>query len=171
MKRVIFMAVVMMISMVTFAQNKWRKASVKPLIGLNISDLTDANGDSRVGLSAGAEFEFPTTRMVSFTVGAIYSMQGNENAKFDYINFPVLANVYVAPGFAVKLGLQPGINVNDDNFDGVNSVDLSIPVGMSYEYNRFVFDARYNFGVTKAVDGFDSKNSVFMLTVGYKLPL
>jgi hypothetical protein len=72
---------------------------------------------------------------------------------------------------AVKLGLQPGFNVSDDDISGVKSVDLSIPVGLSYEVNRFVFDARYNFGVTKVADWADSKNSVFQFTVGYKFNL
>jgi hypothetical protein len=171
MKRVILMAVVMLASVATFAQNKSRSITVKPMVGLNLADLTDVDGDLRVGLTAGAEFEFPMTPMVSLTAGALYSMQGNEDYKFDYINLPVLANVYVAPSFAVKAGLQPGINVNDDNVMGVNSVDLAIPVGLSYEYNSFVFDARYNIGVTKAVEHADSRNGVFMLTVGYKLPL
>ena len=50
-------------------------------------------------------------------------------------------------------------------------MDFSIPVGISYEYNNFVVDGRYNFGVTKIIDGFDSKNSVFQITLGYKFDL
>lgn len=33
--------------------------------------------------------------------------------KLNYINLPVLANVYVAPGFAVKLGLQSAFCINN----------------------------------------------------------
>ena len=32
-------------------------------------------------------------------------------------------------------------------------------------------DARYNIGVTKVMDGTDSKNSVFQVTLGYKFKL
>lgn len=168
MKKVILMAVVMMVSMVTFAQNRSNSISIKPMVGLNVADLTNSSDDARVGLVTGAEFEFPMTRMFSLTAGALYSMQGTKNAQLDYINMPLLANVYVAPGFAVKLGLQPGFNVSDDNISDVKSVDLSIPVGLSYEFNNIVFDARYNFGVTKVADNYDTKNSVFQFTVGYK---
>lgn len=48
---------------------------------------------------------------------------------------------------------------------------LSIPVGLSYEISNVVLDARYNWGVTKAFDGLDSKNSVFQVTIGYKFQL
>ena len=33
--------------------------------------------------------------------------------KLDYINVPVLANFYVAKGFAFKVGVQPSFLVND----------------------------------------------------------
>ena len=110
-------------------------------------------------------------------------MQGTQDdkdntLKMDYINVPVLANVYVAPGLALKAGLQPGFLVNSSSSDTFKSVDLSIPVGVSYEYENFVLDARYNFGVTNVVKddinrfiNSDCKNSVFQLTLGYKFDL
>ena len=51
--------------------------------------------------------------------------------------------------------------------------DLSIPVGLSYEYEDFVLDARYNIGTSKLIksDPDSSKNSVFQLTIGYKFEL
>ena len=108
---------------------------------------------------------------------------GEVTAKLDYINIPVLANVYVAKGLAVKLGIQPGFNVRHKatatvsgvnvttNLPGVKSVDFSIPVGISYQFDRFVIDSRYNFGLTKLIDDSDSKNSVFQFTFGYKFSL
>ena len=50
--------------------------------------------------------------------------------------------------------------------------DLSIPVGLSYEFSDFVIDARYNIGVTNLskLDLAKPRNSVIMLTVGYKIP-
>ena len=156
---------------------------------MNIADLTDEDkSDARIGLAAGAEFEYQVTDIVSVSFGALYSMQGckveDATVKLDYINVPLLANVYVAKGFAVKLGLQPGFKVNYKySADGVsvdgdkllkaNGVDLSIPVGVSYEYQNFVLDGRYNFGVTKVfdADGAKDKHSVFQITLGYKFDL
>ena len=94
------------------------------------------------------------------------------------MNVSFLANYYLFPGFAVKAGVQPGFRlsakVNDDDIKNrVKSFDFSIPVGVSYEYQKFVLDARYNIGVTKANDdGNDAeRNSVFAITLGYKFAL
>lgn len=103
--------------------------------------------------------------------------------KLDYLNVPILANFYVAKGLALKLGVQPGFKLSSKakfkgsgaskevDVDGIKSVDLSIHVGLSYQYQNIVFDARYNWGVTKIVDDADSKHSVFQITVGYKFSL
>ena len=55
--------------------------------------------------------------------------------------------------------------------EDVKKVDLSIPVGLSYEYQGLVFDARYNIGVTKLADNYDHYNNVIQITVGYKFAL
>ena len=50
--------------------------------------------------------------------------------------------------------------------------DFSIPVGISYEYKNIVLDARYNIGTTRVVKFAENgKNSVFEITLGYKIPL
>ena len=192
MKKLFLMAVVMLASVASYAQHAVGSFTLQPKIGMNIASLTDADGaDSRIGLAVGAEFEYQVTDMISVSAGALYSMQGCKDdkvtQKLDYINVPILANVYVAKGLAVKLGLQPGFKVNYKySADGVTvdademdwapktkGVDLSIPVGISYEYQNFVLDGRYNFGVTKVYDYDDakSKNSVFQITLGYKFDL
>ena len=143
------------------------------------------------GVVAGAEFMYQASDILGVSFGALYSMQGckgkeegvDATFKTDYINIPILANVYVAKGLAVKLGLQPGFCVNNkikfekdgtkletDGFDE-NTVDLSMPIGLSYEFDNIVIEGRYNFGLTKVWKDMDNKNSVFQFTVGYKLPL
>jgi len=105
-----------------------------------------------------------------------------------YLNIPIVANYYLAKGFAIKAGIQPGFllsakqkvdgigntpSENIDIKDGYKSFDLSIPLGLSYEYEKAVFDLRYNLGVTKLnKEGDEScKNSVIQFTVGYKFDL
>ena len=129
--------------------------------------------------------------MIGVSAGLIYSMQGAKTTienvdatmKLDYLNVPILANVYVAPGLAVKLGIQPGFKLSskfkaetsgvsaEADLDDVKGFDISIPVGLSYQYQNIVLDARYNWGVTKIMDDVDSKNSVFQITLGYKFSL
>ena len=100
-----------------------------------------------------------------------------------YFNVPVTANYYVAPGLAVKAGIALNF-LSTAKFDGYDEYDFgiksvkvkdlykstffSIPVGVSYEFNSFVFDARYNFGLGKVHDSKDGSYSALTFTVGYK---
>lgn len=194
MKKMFLTAAMMLASVATFAQNAVGQITIQPKVGLNIANVTDADDvDARIGLAAGAEFEYGVTDMIGVSAGLVYSMQGykfsegnyDTTVKLDYLNVPILANVYVAPGLAVKLGVQPGFKLSskvkmegsgtsiegESDDDGVKGFDLAIPVGVSYQYQNIVLDARYNWGVTKIVDDADSKNSVFQITLGYKFSL
>ena len=195
MKKLILMAVMALATVSSFAQQAVGTFTIQPKVGLNLANVTNGDGDIRVGAVAGAEFEYQVSDIFSLSAGALYSMQGckgevnvegfdvDATVKLDYINVPILANVYVVKGLAVKLGIQPGFNVTHKasakvegvsasaDLPGIKSVDFSIPVGLSYEFNNFVIDGRYNFGVTKIADYSDSKNSVFQFTLGYKFAL
>lgn len=192
MKKLFLAVVAMMISATTFAQNEVGQLTIQPKVGVNIANITDVDdADPRIGLAAGAEFEYGLTDNIGLSAGVLYSMQGVKASeesvdctlKLDYLNVPILANFYVAKGFAVKLGVQPGFKLSSKaefkgsggskevDVDGFKSVDLSIPVGLSYQYQNIVFDARYNWGVTNLVEDSDSKHSVFQITVGYKFSL
>ena len=194
MKKMFLTAAMMLASVATFAQNAVGQITIQPKVGLNIANVTDADDvDARIGLAAGAEFEYGVTDMIGVSAGLVYSMQGykfsegnyDTTVKLDYLNVPILANVYVAPGLAVKLGVQPGFKLSskvkmegsgtsiegESDDDGVKGFDLAIPVGVSYQYQNIVLDARYNWGVTKIMDDVDSKNSVFQITLGYKFAL
>ncbi len=197
MKKIFLTAAVMLASVASYAQHAVGSVTLQPKVGLNIASLTKSDGaDPRFGVAAGAEFEYQATDIFSISAGLMYSMQGNKydtdilhktvtaTNKLDYINIPILANVYVVKGLAVKLGVQPGFKVNDKvsysvsdlggnevDTDKAETFDFSIPVGLSYEYSNVVLDARYNFGCTKVNKNVDPRNSVFQITLGYKFDL
>ena len=194
MKKLLVMAAVMLASVGAYAQHAVGSFTLQPKVGMNIATLTDADdADARIGFVGGLETEYQATDIFSLSAGVLYSMQGckydndkvKTTSKLDYINIPIMANVYVAKGLAVKLGVQPAFNVNSEvKVSGgkygntsastdvdAKSFDFSIPVGISYEYSNVVLDARYNWGLTKVADGSDSKNSVFQITLGYKFDL
>lgn len=195
MRKLILFASLLMVSAGAFAQAAVGTLTVQPKVGLNVANITDDDdSDARIGLVAGAELEYQVTDIFSLSAGALYSMQGAKDKyegikatlQADYINIPILANVYVTKGLAVKAGIQPGFAVNKelklsdgvdkvkiDADDAIKTFDFSIPVGLSYEYGGFVIDARYNLGLTKVwdIDDSKSKNSVFQFTVGYKFAL
>ena len=62
-----------------------------------------------------------------------WKIKGFDADKVDFINIPVLANFYVAKGFALKIGLQPGFVVSADKGikDDCNTFNLALPVGLS----------------------------------------
>lgn len=197
----------MLISAFTMAlaQHTVGTFTIQPRIGINISTVTDTYCDvePQVRLAAGVEGEYQLTDMLSISAGLVFSRQGfkvksyHENGYLvdsngtpttsdelrltpSYLNIPIMANTYVLKGFAVKLGLQPEIAIDNDGDEELSTFSLSIPVGCSYELQSIpvVIDARYNWGITTVEDGynlkehqFHQKNSVFQITVGYKFKL
>lgn len=188
-----------LMSMGAFAQEMFVKPMVGGTLSTVTGDHT-SDAKFRLGLVAGAEFGYMVAPQFGVTAGALVSMQG-ANAKdndylkdasttLTYLNIPILANYYIIPGLAVKAGIQPGfmlsakqkgsekilsswVDYDESNTDGYKKFDFSIPIGLSYEFSDFVIDARYNLGLTNIIDDdhIKNKNSVIMLTIGYKIPL
>lgn len=180
--------------MATFAQAPTGTFTLKPTAGITLANITNADGSIKVGFIGGVEGEYQLSNLFSLSGGVLYSMQGtkgeevyqgtivDEKVSTAYINVPILANIYVAKGFAIKAGVQPGFLVSSKAVaeaggnqgsvnvkDATNTIDLSIPVGLSYEYKNVVLDGRYNIGLTNVLKGVGSnKNSVFQITLGYK---
>ena len=126
----------------------------------------------------------------------VYNEENNTNNQdpiklnIYYGTLPITANYYVLPGLALKAGIQPAFRVKtriekngtkidldkaidamyDGNDNKLNTFDLSIPVGLSYEFIGITADVRYNFGLTKLISNTDKGiyNKVFMVTLGYK---
>lgn len=192
MKKILIVASLILAFATAKAQSEVGGFSVRPMVGMKIGMMTNADdSDPRIGFVVGTELEYQATDLLGLSAGLLYSQQGckvddNGTLKLDYINIPLLANVYVAKGFAVKLGLQPGFLINDKAkvSDSGVSVEtglgdlsknfvLSVPVGISYEFSNIQLDARYNWGVTHALsaEGESSNSSAFMITVGYKFNL
>ena len=120
-------------------------------------------------------------------------------ARTDYISVPLVAHSYIAPGLSINVGVAPSFliygkyhagmqtydldtdghrtNVKEAEIDqdikkGLRNFTLSIPVGISYEYENVVLDARYNVGVLNAYKyGLTARNKVFEVSVGYKFDL
>ena len=188
MKKLFIIAMMSLVSMGSFAQEAG-EMFIKPMVGGTLATLRgdDVNDHAKLkfGLIAGAEFGYMLADQFGVTAGLLYSMQGaaddrnsDHNINMDYLNIPILANYYIIPGLAVKAGIQPGflMRAKSDDVDikdTFKSLDLAIPLGVSYEFSDFVIDARYNFSLTKLPDHGDGKvyNSVIQLTIGYKIPL
>ena len=144
-----------------------------------------------ISLSAGINYVMQGTQLEDYEArnGAIYAGVKDIKCEMNYFNVPITANFYVYKGLALRAGVQFGIvsdakmkftaygNTTTAPFDGETEfeedikdtkMDISIPLGISYEYDDFVIDARYNLGLSKIADGRDSKNRVIQLSLGYK---
>lgn len=202
MKTWILTIVALLTSVVTVAQRREGTCTVQPKVGLNVSTLSDAQktiGDACFGMEA----EYMITNIFSLSAGVMVSNQGGKydkdglryTADIDYANIPIMANVYVLPGLALKAGVQPGFRLkakmetDNGSYDidefyklvgmlipgeepKINKFDLAIPVGISYEYENVVLGARYNWGLLKVENiGPAYYNRVFEVTLGYKFEL
>ena len=166
------------------------------------------------GVLIGAEAEYQIAKPFSLAAGINFSTQGcqwedgdvksgsekiemkDTKIELGYINVPVVANLYLFKGFAIKTGVQFGFLVSakykseikakigevqmntkfdEDIKDGCNKFDIAIPVGVSYQVPTIpiVIDARANIGLKNISKEADEsvKNQVFQLTVGYKFKL
>ena len=211
MKKIMTMVVAAMLATVSVnAQQEVGSFTIQPHIGGTAGMMTNADIAPKAisvakldktpngGSMAGVEFEYQLAKSFSLAAGVNYMQAGtawkdinHDGVKFkdmkvetSYVTVPVVANVYLFKGFALKAGLQPGfktsakmeykgsmgsasVNLKND----VKGFDLAVPVGLSYEFKHFVLDARYTFGLTKVFDDFDTKNLTFQLTLGYKIDL
>ena len=153
--------------------------SVTPRVGINSSTMSgqDVYVDfnrlvkpkRQIGFVAGAEVEYRYMKPLSTAVGVWYSgegfryteIDGDAHTNLDFLNFSALENFYIADGLAIKAGLQLGYLLNvksvvdgrsEDIGNSFKKLNVSIPIGLSYEYRNVVLDARYNIGLTNLCD-------------------
>ena len=174
------------------AQSEAGSFTLQPNVGFTYSTATGDGGksvDGAFGLTAGVEGMYMVNDQFGAAFGLNYTGYNvsktflKEDVIYSnyYFNIPVTANYYVIPGLALKAGVALNIlstakvdgeseagNVKFKDF--YKSTFFSIPVGASYEFNDFVFNLRYNFGVSNIQKGDDVDGSFNALTftVGYK---
>ena len=189
-----------LITIVAQAQNTQRETgtfTLQPMLGASFGylsgDWVSAPGEKKkliAGVVVGVEGEYYAAKWLGISAGMNYTMQGwrldyedrSVVTRLNYLNFPVLANIYVLKGLALKTGVQFGFLLNakdrvdkdDENIkDRCNKFCFSIPLGLSYEWDNFVFDARYNFAVSNTIDQVNERkrSQLIQLTFGYKFAL
>ena len=194
MKKTIISIMLAIVSMATFAQKEPGTLTLYPRVGVNFSKFANSeiySGDSnssiesdfKSGLVMGVEGEYQLNNHFALSGGFLYSQQGEqydlpsgyeefEKVKYDNINIPLLAVFTTRIGLSVKCGLQPEFTVNDPDFKA-KKVNLSLPLGLSYEYKNLSLDLRYNLGLTNVMDSkyLTSKNRTIMITLGYGIKL
>lgn len=173
------------------------KSRIKP--GLMVGFDAEYQATSDLFMSLGLQYSRQGSRFPDFERkdGEFVEGYSDWHTDLDYLNVPLLFGYRIAKGFSVKAGLQLGlllggkekmsytdITILDggtrkqgnavpretDVKDVYKSVDLSIPLALSYEFENVILDARYNFGLSRIhqLDVVKSRNSVIQLSVGYR---
>ena len=194
MKKLLTIIATAFIALSVSAQSEAGSFTLQPNVGFTYTTATSDWGKGKDGgfaLTAGVEGMYMVNDKFGAALGVNLTGYNTsvETLKDDviysnyYFNFPVTANYYVAPGLAVKAGIalnllstakRDGYDEYDYGFKSVKVKDIykstffSVPVGVSYEFNSFVFDARYNFGISKVANGHDGSFNALTFTVGYK---
>ena len=200
MKKVLLTAVMALITIVAQAQNTQRETgtfTLQPMVGASFGYLSgDWNSEPRekkkliAGVVVGVEGEYYATKWLGISAGMNYAMQGwrldyperSVLTRLNYLNFPVMANIYVVKGLSLKTGAQFGWllnakdrvdDVNIDIKDDCNGFSFAIPLGLAYEFDNFVFDARYNFALSNVINKVNERkrSQLIQLTFGYKFSL
>lgn len=193
MKKTIITIMLAIMSMATFAQKEPGTLTFYPRVGINLSKFADSKiyyldggyveSKFKVGLAIGAECEYQLSNQFALSGGVLYSQQGEqydlpseskefEKTRYDNINIPLLAVFNTRIGLSVKCGIQPEFVIGNPDFKA-RKTNLSLPLGLSYEYKNLCFDLRYNLGLTNVMDldGITTKNRTIMLTLGYGIEL
>lgn len=189
-----------LITIVAQAQNTQRETgtfTLQPMLGASFGYLSgDWNSEPRekkkliAGVVVGVEGEYYATKWLGISAGMNYTMQGwrldyperSVLTRLNYLNFPVMANIYVVKGLSLKTGAQFGWllnakdrvdDVNIDIKDDCNGFCFAIPLGLAYEFDNFVFNARYNFALSNVINKVNERkrSQLIQLTFGYKFSL
>ena len=158
--------------------------------GLNISNFIGDIKDNtfRTSVHLGIFSEIMVNDRFSIQPEILYSGQGFSGSsepgfsrsKYNYINIPVLAKIYVADRISVEAGPQIGFllsakeRTDNDNITIKNQkiVDFGLNLGLAYDLkNGVFFQTRYNLGLSN-INSADNTNavkytnSVIQLSVG-----
>ena len=198
-KKFLMAAVVMMTAMSMNAQTKQGEFFSSSWIGASLSnfagDIEDAK--SRFGFAINTEIGYNVTDWFSPSVGLTNTYQGvgysviDKNLYMDILSVPLLMNFSVGP-VTLKAGIQPDFilsaRMNGTSYtDQLKTVSLSAPLALNWNFatdsdgDLWFVELRYHLGLTKMnkdvmfTNGWRTpgsiRNSVVMLTVGYKCDL
>ena len=175
------------------AQSEAGSFTLQPNVGVTYSTATGdgSDADGAFALTAGVEGMYMVNdkfgaalglNLTGYNVSKTFLKDDVTYSNY-YFNIPVTANYYVIPGLALKAGVALNI-LATAKIDGYDEYDygltklkvkdlykstfVSIPVGASYEINDFVFNLRYNFGVSNIQKEGDGSFNALTFTVGYK---
>lgn len=174
-----------------FFSSSWVGAGMSTFTG----DIQDAKG--RFAIALNTEIGYNVTDWFAPSIGVTNTYQGvgysaiNKNLYMDVLSVPFLLNFSAGP-VTLKGGIQPDFilsaRMNDMSYTNqLKTVSLSAPLALNWNFTTdsdgdlWFLELRYHLGLTKMnkdvafTNGWRTsgsiRNSVVMLTVGYKCDL
>lgn len=171
--------------------SSWIGAGMSTFAG----DIEDAK--SRFALALNSEIGYNVTDWLAPSVGLTNTYQGvgysviNKNLYMDILSVPLLLNFSAGP-ITLKAGIQPDFILSarmdgTSYTDQLKTVSFSVPLALNWNFatdsdgDLWFVELRYHLGLTKMnkdvmfTNGWRTpgsiRNSVVMLTVGYKCDL
>lgn len=160
-------------------------------------DMDDGKGivpDWKSGIVAGFDVGYRYSPRFKTSAGLYYSNEGfkvgfkhgRDTESMKYMNLAITENFYLYKGLSLKAGLQTGylleckdqtenpktgLKQTDNDIDIFHRWNLSIPLGIAYEYGGLSLDLQYNVGILQMYkhgghnDPFRTRS--IWLTLGY----
>ncbi len=149
--------------------------------GLNFTDITKVtNSKMKVGGNLGLMGGYQFSNLLALETNVLYSFQGcyngevskNSQINLDYLKIPVLAKINIFKSFYVEGGVSfnflTSALIGKTPQKGLNSFDLSIPVGVGCVFFRHLLvGLRYDISTVHINPPNNGVNSVFSLNVGW----
>ena len=158
--------------------------------GLNVSNFSGdiTHNSNRTSIHMGLLSEIVVSDNFSLQPELLYSGQGFSGSstpgfsrsKYDYINIPVLAKIYLTEKLSIEAGPQIGFLVSAKEktemdkltIPNQKTVDFGLNLGLAYDLqNGIFFQTRYNLGLSNVNAGPNENavkqtNSVFQFSTG-----
>ena len=195
MKKTLTVLVFSMFSTLIFAQTEIRPGL---RLGFNVASISNTTLDGKIGPNAGIFVAIQFSEFYTMQPELTYSRQGGkstfgntEDLNIDYLSIGLANKLYVIPNQGLHFILGPSFDfdfenniinlINDNNNSEVTPFDLSIFMGIGYEFDfGLILEARYKQGLLDIDlfdDNFESEfydgegntlNTVFQFGVAYK---
>ena len=135
---------------------------VGPKVGLNMTNISNSDKKNKLSFHVGGFAEFRFNDYFAIQPELVYSRQGAR----DKINGDKLK-------LRANSKYKDGDTTVKHKMNDINTLAVNFAIGLSYNWDDFMFSARYNLGLSNVFDkdkyDGNNKNRVFQLSVGYRL--
>jgi len=169
MKKILLAFVIVGLTTTAFSQIK-----VRPGLrgGINISKITNIDGDSRTDFYLGGYVGIKLARFYTIQPELTYSRQGGQvwysyydpidpyfpmyekdDLEIQYLNLAIVNKFHPIPDAGLNFIVGPSFNIKvadnyDDPYDDIEGFDIALFGGIGYEFPMgFGIEARYNLGL------------------------